>query len=108
MSMKYVLSVIDQARDEWYKPPTTYYEKKRVDFDYQSLKRSAVDEIKFYLMEHEDQNPIDVIEEFRYVVDHLACNAQNGTKNFMFSIYYDVATDILDIVVGLNEKEVSK
>ncbi len=101
MTMKYILSVIDQTRDEWYKPPTTYYKRKRVDFEYQSYKRSAVDEIKLYLMAHQDQNPVELIEEFRHMMDCAACETKRGSANFMFSIYYDVATDILDVVIGM-------
>lgn len=98
-NMKQVLSIIDKARDDWYNPPTNYYKKNKADFEYQSYKRSAIDEIKFYLMEHQDQNPVDAIEDFRHMIDHFACNAHSGSANFMFSIYYDVATDVLDVIV---------
>ena len=101
VNMKYVLSVIDELRDEWYKPPMRYYHRKRADFEYQSYKRSAMDEIKFYLMEHENEDPVSAVEEFRYMMNRFACETKNGGVNFMFSIYYDVATDILDVLLGM-------
>lgn len=100
MNMKCILSMIDELRDKWYKPPTSYHLKKAY-FEYQSYKRSAMDEIRFYLMEHENEDPITAMENFRYMVDHFACNTKNGSANFMFSIYYDVATDVLDVLLGM-------
>ena len=101
MNMKYILSVIDEFRDEYYKSPTSYYHRRKVDFEYQSYKRSAMDEIKFYLMEHENEDPVSAVEEFRYTMNSFACETKNGGANFMFSIYYDVATDVLDVLLGM-------
>lgn len=101
VSMKYVLSVINDLRDEWYKPPSGYYHRKRADFEYQSYARSAMDEIRFYLMEHENENPITAVENFRYMVDGFACKTKNGGANFMFSVYYDIASDVLDVLLGM-------
>lgn len=101
VNMKYVLSVINDLRDEWYKPPSSYYHRKRIEFEYQSYARSAMDEICFYLMGLENENPITAMENFRYMVDHFACSTKNGSMNFMFSIYYDVATDVLDVLLGM-------
>lgn len=101
VSMKYALSVINDLRDEWYKPPSSYYHRKRIEFERQSYTRSAMDEIRFYLMGHENENPITAVEDFRYMVDCFACKTKNGEANFMFSVYYDVATDILDVLLGM-------
>lgn len=99
MNIENVLFIIDRIRDEWYKPPENYYTLKRSVFEYQSYKRSAINEIKLYLIEHKNENPIDVMEDFRYQMDCFACETKNGNTNFMFSIYYDVATDILDALL---------
>ena len=101
VSMKYVLSVINDLRDEWYKPPSSYYHRKRAEFEQQSYARSAMNEICFYLMEHENENPITAVENFRYMVDAFACETKNGEANFMFSVYYDVASDVLDVLLGM-------
>lgn len=101
MNMWKVLSIIDSLREGWYDPPISYYDKKRTDFEYQSYKNSAMNEIKMYLMEHEKENPISAIESFRDQMNSFACKTKNGNSNFMFSIYYDVATDVLDVLLGM-------
>ena len=100
VDMVYILFMLDQHRDRWYKSPESYYDKKKVNFEYQSYKRSAIDEIKIWLLDHRDQNPIDAVEDFRHQVDIFACETKNGGANFMFSIYYDVATDVLDMLIS--------
>lgn len=99
--MKYVLSMIDKLRDEWYNPPITYHQK-RAEFEYDSYKRSAINEIKMYLMSNDSKNPIIAVEEFRHMMDVFACETKDGNSNFMFSVYYDVATDVLDLLCGMN------
>lgn len=101
VDIKYALLVIDELQNEWYNSPASYYHRKKIDFECQSYKRSAIDEIRFYLSEHENEDPILAIEDFRYMVDVFACDAKNGSANFMFSVYYDVATDILDTLLAM-------
>lgn len=101
MNMKKVLSIIDSLRDGWYNPPTKYGIQKKIEFYYQSYSSSAIKEIKFYLMEHKNEDAINAIENFRYLMDCFACEARNGSANFMFSVYYDVATDVLDVLLSL-------
>lgn len=100
MNVKSVLSVIDTLRDGWYDPPHTYKIKK-IDFMLKSYSRSAMEEIKLYLMGNDQKDPISVIEDFRYLVDDFACNTENADANFMFSVYYDVATDVLDTLLTM-------
>lgn len=103
----YILGIIDTLRDGWYTSPINYYyHRKKLDFEYQSYRRTAIEEIKQYLIEHKDQNPVDTIEDFRYQMDIFACNAKGDYANFMFSIYYDVATDILDVLLNYNKEDI--
>lgn len=97
MNTKYALSVIDTLREGWYNPPSEYYRKK-ADFIYQSYKRTAMDEIKFYLMEHQDEDPIEALDGFRNLMICFSCKQRNDN---MFSVYYDVATDVLDALLGM-------
>lgn len=101
VNMKYVLSVINDLRDEWYKPPSSYYHRKRAEFEHQSYARSAMDEIRFYLMEHENENPITAVENFRHMVNDFSCETKNVEAKIMFSVYYDVASDVLDVLLGM-------
>lgn len=101
VTLKYIFSVIDDLKNEWYKPPSGYYHRKRIDFKQRAYSKSAIDEIRFYLMEHEEEDPIIAIENFRNMVDSFACDAKNSETKFMFSVYYDVASHVLDILLGL-------
>lgn len=101
MNIKQALLTIDKMKKDWYRPPIRYG-IKRCEFEYQSYKHSAMNEIKFYLLEHQNENPISAIENFRYQMDCFACGTENGIANFMFSVYYDVATDVLDTLLGMN------
>lgn len=97
-----VLSVINDLKNKWYKHPSSYYLRKRMEFKQQSYARSALDEICFYLTEHKNENPITAVENFRYMVDCFACESKNSETNFMFSVYYDVTSDVLDALLEIN------
>ncbi len=101
MTIQQAISVVDTLEQGWYGPPVYYYIKKS-QFIYDSLLRSGMEEIKYYLSEHCDQNPITAIEEFRHQMDVFACRTKSGDASFMFSVYYDVATSVLDVML---EKE---
>lgn len=99
MNTLYAISLIDEYRlEEWYDLPRRYEQKFLLQWE--SYKRTAIDEIKYYLMEHEDVNPISALEEFRCQMDDNACKSGSSEANFMFSVYYDVASDILDILIS--------
>lgn len=101
MTNKQVLSAVDSIRKGWYNPPSNYYGFKKAEFEFISYSRSAIGEIYLCLLENQNKNPIDTIEEFRSKMDDFACYAQNGMANFMFSVYYDVATDVLDTLLNM-------
>lgn len=100
MTTRQAISVIDSLRNGWYTGPTTYHMKK-CEFIYQSHLRSGIKELEIYLLEHKDQNPISGVEDFRYLMDYYACETKNESANFMFSVYYDVATDVLDTLLNM-------
>lgn len=99
MKVERALSVIDSLREGWYGPPMFYFQKK-IEFEYKSYQYSALEEIKRHLIRHNKEDPIKMIEDFRCQMDCFALEAKNPTENFMFSTYYDVATDVLDILLG--------
>ena len=103
--IEYVLAVIDNLKEKDYQAPISYYRLKKASFEYRSYCRSGIEELKDYLRKHPDQNPIDVIEEFRYQMDIFACKTKNGGANFMFSVYYDVATNILDELLVIDKED---
>lgn len=100
MTMNETISKINEMRKEWYQPPTTYYGMTKPEFNYESYRHSAIIEIIDILINYKHINPITLVEEFRDMMDDFACNAKTVSANFMFSVYYDVATDILDVLIG--------
>lgn len=101
MTINRALSIIDSLREGWYGSPMLYFQKK-IEFEYKSYQHSALEEIKRCLIRHNKEDPIKMLEEFRYQMDCFACETKNPTANFMFSVYYDVATDVLDVLLGMS------
>lgn len=99
--MTKVLSAIDSLREGWYFSPVIYHGKTKAEFKYRSYAHSGLEELNLYIVEHVDVDPITAIEDFRHIVDNFACETKSYELNFMFSIYYDVATDVLDVLLGL-------
>lgn len=82
-----------------YIQPKSYSNKDLADFKFCSYANWALDELYMFIFLRKEENLIDVIEDFRMMVDDFACNATSGDANFMFSVAYDVATDILDLAI---------
>lgn len=104
MDIKMTLSVIDTLEKGWYEPPFSY-DQKRDRFVYASFSHSAMEEIKLYLKQYIEIDPIESIENFRHLMDSFCCRAGNDAIKNMFSIYYDVATHVLDVLLGMKSKE---
>lgn len=98
--VSYALLVVSEIRDEWYKPPRTYHMKKDT-FDFLSYQRWALGEIEAYITEHQDQHPIDSVEEFRYEMDCWAARTNSERVNYICNIACDVAIDVLDVLKGM-------
>ncbi len=96
MNIKMVLSIIDTIRDGFYCPPLDYYIKKD-EFIQKSYQMTGLKEIKLYLIRNKNKDPLLAIEDFRKEMDDFSC-----IKNdIMFSVYYDTATFVLDILLNM-------
>lgn len=98
MKFKKVLKIIDRMQKELYRSPESY-RINSAQFMFQSYKKWALNELLLYLLIRRDENPIERVEEFRYQMDVAATSATTDDRNFMFSVAYDVASDILDILL---------
>lgn len=108
MTTSYIFEQMDGLIREWYSVPKDWSMKVGDDtlFQYQSYKKWAVNEIKVYILIHPDLGVREAVEEFRTLMDDLACQAKTGDASFIFSVAYDTATDILDWLLNLKgEKE---
>lgn len=67
-----------------------------------SYSRWATEEIIVYILSHVNLTPLEAVEEFRNLMDDYAtrdkCDKQNS---YIFSVAYDVATDIYDILLTM-------
>lgn len=66
----------------------------------QSHSRAAIEELQEYVLGHPQKGLMESIEEFRQMIDDFACESTSEATNRMFSTYYDVVTDILDLVIA--------
>lgn len=94
MDKQHILLLIDGLSNNIYSRPKTY-EQKKIFFNYQSYENSALQEIKRYIIEN-DGDPISIMENFCHLMDDFSCSAKNGEASFMFSIYHDVAINVID------------
>lgn len=90
--------------DECYEPPSTYDVSKAAEFAQQSYARWAMQEIIRYVGKNSNTPIYILMEEFRSKMDDAACEAKDPSKNFMFSVAYDVATDVLDYFLTYEER----
>lgn len=87
--------------DTMFPPPKSYYGMKRVEFNQVSYAHSGAKELKKFLLEYsKTMNYIEIIEDFRWTMDTFACEAKTQSASFMFSVYCDVAVEVLDLLLS--------
>ena len=67
----------------------------------ESYTRWAAEELLKDILENESVDPVIVVESFRKKVDRYS--TMNTNTSYMFSVAYDVATNILDILLGIKK-----
>lgn len=105
MEMQKVLSFIDELLDSnWYrKPPYTHGIRRIKSATVMSLsyRRSALVELRDLLQSCPDHDPVFLIDKYRAAMDNLSCKKRT-TENYryVFAIYYEVATEVLDMIIA--------
>lgn len=79
--------------------PRRKYTKQR--FVQLSYSRYAAEELYYYVEKHDDISPIQAVEQFSKLMDEYSCSVKNKEMSFVFSVAYDIAVDVLDILYGL-------
>jgi hypothetical protein len=73
-----------------------------MEFDRVAYSRWAADEIIINILSHTDWTPMQATEDFRGRVEKHMCVVTNFSEaNFIFDIAYDVACDIIDILIAM-------
>lgn len=83
-----------------YDYPTVWYMLVRRDLEMDSYMRWAIREVLNYVVQHPELPVTEAVEEFRFKMDHFACSAKKSLQSFVFSVAYDVSTDVLDNLLG--------
>lgn len=78
----------------FYPPPRRYY--RNLNFEFEALKRWAIMELRYYVCCHTEMRPIDGVVKFREMMNQFSLKEKTETTKHIFSVAYDVATDILD------------
>lgn len=68
-------------------------------FEYRAYRLAGLEEVKKFIMEHENLGAMTAVELFRSKMDDFACRTNSPNAHFMFSVYYDTATDVLDTLI---------
>ena len=98
-----VQRIIDDLRIHSHPGPRTW-KMKASKFAHESHSNWALCELELYLLKHDgEKNIYDLIEDFRYLMDNYACNAKTPETNFMFSVAYDVTTEVLDAMLVVDQ-----
>lgn len=94
--IEYVVDAIRRLKKIWY---PKYEDNKHTPgylIEWRSYSRFAMEEMVQYIRERPDQNAIVSLEDFRYQSDCRACESNSELKTYMYAIFYDVATDVID------------
>lgn len=81
--------------------PQMHWKKSRRDQRIYS--RWAANELLGYVIFHKEISPLQAVEDFMRKMDSFAC--LNQKNSFIFSVAYDTAADILDLLIYSLRKE---
>lgn len=99
MTANAAIIVIDKCLRRSYRKPLRCQEKNNAVYLQKLYGNWAVGEIRDYINNHRDWDPLMAVEEFRYAMDTLATSSKKSKNHFMFSVAYDVASHILDELI---------
>lgn len=99
MKINKAIILVDNHIREFYGKPSIYIGKDSLKFREKSYQNWAALELRKRLDKYRSHDPIELVEDFRHDMSDLACYAKTSKDNFMFSVAYDVATDILDMLL---------
>lgn len=103
MKMCEALALIDELTDSgWYARPRYYNGPKRMKNDTianQSYRRWALNELREFLSSCPGHEPIFLIEKYRSIMNEKACSGKTESFRYTFTMCYEVATEVLDLLL---------
>ena len=73
------------------------------NFQQLSYSKWAANEVLSYVLKRQNVRPLFAVEEFSAIMDKHAC--ENSKTGYIFSVAYDISTDILDMLIAKGEQE---
>ena len=95
-----MIAAILEYKENLNQPVTAY---PQVQFTQSSYSHWAVDEILMYIFVHLNLTPVQAVERFRSKMNYYSTmqDKVDSEANCIFSIAYDVATNILDVLIAM-------
>ena len=96
-----VLEVIMDCETENLYPTELGYLQKK-EFALVSYNLSGLEALYYYILNYKGENMLEAVESFRQMVNDFSCEAGiNNPAGYIFSIYYDIASYILDLIIQM-------
>lgn len=93
-----VVKKIDEIYVDFFKRKHDKYPTKHINFEYRSYSRWSLNEIREYLLQNRDANPLELLDSFLYIMTDYACRSK-GTGNFIFSVACDITQFVIDEIL---------
>lgn len=104
MNDQQFLTFIDELADcNWFEGPKRNHMKQSVFWDL-SYKHWAMQELRDFCYRAIERNPnrlhTDIVQDFADLMDQYACQSKKSETSYIFSIAYDMAMFVLDMLLG--------
>ena len=100
MSKEKIECVFEKLSKEEYTIPEADTLTERSLFEIQAINYAVFHLLWSEIANHDYENAIQVVEDFKKEMDDFACIAKTGTSNLIFSAAYDVANYVLDSLLA--------
>lgn len=97
-----ILNTLQRNLDDYQKIPPKYQFKKQYLFLQISYERSALEELENYFSAKDVPFEVDPMQELELFINRwndVSCDSKTEEKRFLFSVYADVATQVLDFYI---------
>lgn len=108
-----LVPILKELKDPFmpFDPEHIYFCSNQTQFMLYAYRNWAIDDLIERVEEEIDLpfksyfGPINFIEKYRERMDDFACKAKTEEANLLFSIAYDLGTEVLDILISRREND---
>ena len=99
MTCEEAIKIVDRLYIDYFKRNYEKPQSFKMKFKYFSYSRWSLNEIKRWLIESENEDPLEVLYCFSDIMLDYACLSKNGDSNFIFSTACDTAKFVIDELI---------